>query len=145
MKTLLQRVLSAKVDVNGTTVGAINRGLLVFVGIEHDDNESTLQRMCDKILAYRMFADDHGKMNRNVVDIGGGVLLVSQFTLAAETNKGLRPSFSTAAPPAAAQAKYNDLLIRMRKQHDPVEAGCFGADMKVSLINDGPVTFLLTM
>lgn len=143
VKLLLQRVSEARVEVAGEVVGAIGAGLLVFVGIEPDDNEALTQRMCERLLAYRIFADDQGRMNRSVADIGGGVLLVSQFTLAADTRRGLRPGFQTAAPPAQAQALYETMLQQLQSQHATVAGGQFAADMQVHLINDGPVTIWL--
>ncbi|MCR9107049.1 MAG: D-aminoacyl-tRNA deacylase [Gammaproteobacteria bacterium] len=145
MKALLQRVSSARVEVAGRRVGAIEQGLLVFLGLDRTDDADTAERMLDKLLAYRVFADDVGRMNRSVAEIGGGVLLVSQFTLSADTRKGLRPSFTSAMPPAQAQALYDHTLERLRARHAPVAAGEFGADMQVSLVNDGPVTFLLEL
>lgn len=145
MKALLQRVSQAAVDVGGERVGEIDAGLLVFLGLDKGDDFALGQRMIEKVLAYRVFSDEEGRMNRSVTDIKGGVLLVSQFTLAADTRKGLRPSFSSAMPPAEAEALYNQLLTCLRTQHPKVEAGRFGADMQVSLTNDGPVTFLIEL
>src|SRR5690606_3004237 len=118
-------------------------GLLVFLGIEKDDTREHADRLLHKLLAYRVFADEAGRMNRSLQDSGGGLLLVSQFTLAADTNKGLRPSFSSAKPPAEAETLYEYMLAEARKRHPNVAAGRFGADMQVALVNDGPVTFLL--
>ncbi len=143
MKALLQRVSSAKVEVGGETVGAIDGGLLVLLGLDKGDNEAAAARLLDKLLAYRVFPDDAGRMNCSVADVDGGVLLVSQFTLSADTRKGLRPSFSSAMPPAEAEALYGRVLEMLRERHGNVAAGRFGADMQVSLTNDGPVTFLL--
>jgi D-tyrosyl-tRNA(Tyr) deacylase len=143
MKALLQRVRSASVSVDGRRVGEIDTGLLVFLGMDKGDDEASTDRMLDRLLAYRVFPDQAGRMNRSVAEIGGGVLLVSQFTLAADTRKGLRPSFSSALPPAAAEALYQYTLETLRGRHPDVAAGVFGADMQVSLVNDGPVTFLL--
>ncbi|MCB1856517.1 MAG: D-tyrosyl-tRNA(Tyr) deacylase [Halieaceae bacterium] len=143
MKALLQRVSSAAVTVAGECVGEIGPGLLVLLGLERGDGEAGGERLLEKILAYRMFADDQGRMNRNVAQAGGGVLLVSQFTLAADTARGLRPGFSAAMPPDEARALYDHLLAALRQRHRNVAAGVFGADMQVSLVNDGPVTFLL--
>lgn len=145
MKVLIQRVSHASVVVEGQTIGAIDKGLLLFVGIEKTDSTETLERMTNKVLAYRVFSDDEGKMNLNVQQIGGGVLSISQFTLAADTQKGLRPSFSCAAPPAEAQALYDKFVNLLKAKHSPIATGEFAADMKVSLLNDGPVTFMLTM
>ncbi len=143
MKLLIQRTSQASVTVSGELVGAIDHGQLVLVGIEKADTETDLQRLADKLLKYRMFSDEEGKMNLNVKQVEGGILLVSQFTLAAETKKGLRPGFSTAAVPAEAERLFNLFVEMVRKQHDKVATGQFGADMQVSLINDGPVTFML--
>ena len=143
MKALLQRVSAARVEVDGETVGAIGRGLLVLVGLDKGDDEASAGRLLDKLLAYRVFPDAAGRMNCSVADIGGGVLLVSQFTLSADTRKGLRPSFSSAMPPAEAGLLYQRMLQMLRDRHAEVAAGRFGADMQVSLTNDGPVTFML--
>lgn len=145
MKALLQRVSSARVEVAGNCVGHIDQGLLVLLGLGKADDEATADRMLDKLLAYRVFADEVGRMNRSVADVDGGVLLVSQFTLCADTGKGLRPGFSSAMPPAAAQSLYDYTLTALRQRHPRVAAGLFGADMQVSLTNDGPVTFLLEL
>ncbi|MGB0941905.1 MAG: D-aminoacyl-tRNA deacylase [Marinomonas sp.] len=143
MKLLIQRAKQASVTVAGEVIGAIDHGQMVLVGIEKADTEADLQRLADKLLKYRMFSDEDGKMNLNVKQVEGGVLLVSQFTLAAETKKGLRPGFSTAAVPAEAERLFNVFVDMVRKQHDKVATGEFGADMQVALINDGPVTFML--
>ena len=143
MKALIQRVSHASVKVDDTTVGSIREGILLFVGFEPGDTPATLERMAVKVLAYRLFPDPEGKMNLSVSDTGGGVLVVSQFTLAADTKKGLRPSFSSAAPPDKARELYEQFTARLKTNHRIVENGSFGADMKVSLLNDGPVTFLL--
>ena len=143
MKALLQRVTHADVVVNTATVGAIDTGLLVLLGLEQGDSLLNGRRLLDKLLDYRIFADADGRMNCSVRDVGGGVLLVSQFTLAASTRKGLRPSFSAAMAPAQAEPLYQELLAELHELHPQVEAGIFGADMRVSLTNDGPVTFLL--
>jgi D-tyrosyl-tRNA(Tyr) deacylase len=145
MKALLQRVSHASVAVGGDTVGEIAAGMLVLLGLDKEDDEPTADRMIDKLLAYRFFADAQGRMNASVCDTGGGVLLVSQFTLSADTRKGLRPSFSSAMPPDQAQPLYDYLLSQLQTRHSPVAAGIFGADMQVSLTNDGPVTFLLEL
>lgn len=133
----------ASVCVASQQVAEIDAGLLVLLGLDKGDDIATAERMLNKLLAYRIFADDEGRMNRSVVDISGSVLLVSQFTLSASTNKGLRPSFSKALPPIMAEALYDDTLVMLREKHHKVEAGIFGADMQVSLVNHGPVTFLL--
>ena len=143
MKSLLQRVSRATVTVNAETVGEIEHGLLVFLGLDRDDDRAGADRMVDKLLAYRVFADSEGRMNANVVDVHGGVLLVSQFTLSADTSKGLRPGFSSAMTPREAEQLYDYTLAQLRRHHPLVASGVFGADMQVSLVNDGPVTFLL--
>ena len=143
MLALLQRVTEAKVDVAGESVGAIGPGLLVLLGVERNDDQAAADRLLRKLLAYRVFADAEGKMNLSVQDVGGGLLVVSQFTLAADTAKGLRPSFSSAKAPAEAEQLYEYFLQQARQLHAPVACGRFGADMQVSLVNDGPVTFML--
>ena len=143
MKSLLQRVSRATVTVNAETVGEIEHGLLVFLGLDRDDDRAGADRMVDKLLAYRVFADSAGRMNASVVDVHGGVLLVSQFTLSADTSKGLRPGFSSAMPPREAAQLYDYTLAQLNRRHPRVASGVFGADMQVSLVNDGPVTFLL--
>lgn len=143
MKALLQRVTRASVTVDGKTVGEIGPGLLVLLGLDRGDDEAAANRMLERLLAYRVFSDDEGRMNCSVTEAGGGVLLVSQFTLSADTRKGLRPSFSSALPPDQAELLYNHMLAELRRRHQPVAAGVFGGDMQVSLVNDGPVTFLL--
>ena len=144
MLSLIQRVTRASVEVEGRVVGEIGDGLLALVGVEPGDGPTQVQRMAQKLLGYRVFADDAGKMNRSLADIGGGLLLVSQFTLAADTRSGMRPGFSTAAPPEEAERVFNQLLQACRQQHPGrVETGRFGAHMVISLVNDGPVTFLL--
>ena len=144
MLALIQRVTRASVEVEGRVVGEIGDGLLALVGVEPGDGPTQVQRMAQKLLGYRIFADDDGKMNRSVTDTGGGLLLVSQFTLAADTGSGMRPGFSTAAPPQQAEPVFNLLLEQCRGQHSGrVETGRFGAHMVISLVNDGPVTFLL--
>ncbi|MEP5763920.1 MAG: D-aminoacyl-tRNA deacylase [Halieaceae bacterium] len=143
MKALLQRVSSARVDVGGECVGAIDTGLLVLLGLDRGDSLAVGERLLDKLLAYRIFPDAEGRMNRSVADVAGGVLLVSQFTLSADTGKGLRPSFTSAMAPEEAEPLYLALLESLKTRHDKVAAGQFGAAMQVSLVNDGPVTFLL--
>jgi len=140
---LLQRVRNARVDVDGKTVATIGPGLLVFIGVEQGDDESRAERMLERLLGYRVFPDAAGKMNLSVADTGGGVLLVPQFTLAADTNKGMRPSFTPAAMPEEGGRLFEYLVNRARTQHASVETGVFGADMQVTLTNDGPVTFWL--
>ncbi len=143
MKALIQRVRHARVEVAGEVVGGIDEGLLVLIGVERDDDHARSDKLLHKLLRYRVFSDDQGKMNRSLSDIGGGLLLVSQFTLAADTGSGLRPSFSSAAPPALGEELYDYMLAQARLQHPHVASGRFGADMQVHLQNDGPVTFLL--
>ena len=138
---LLQRVSSATVDVDGARIAAIGPGLLVLVGVRQEDAEADAARLLERLLGYRVFPDDQGRMNRSVADIGGGLLLVPQFTLAADTRKGTRPGFSTAAEPARARALFECLLELARARHPDTQAGRFGADMQVGLVNDGPVTF----
>ncbi|HNL91823.1 MAG TPA: D-aminoacyl-tRNA deacylase [Pseudomonadales bacterium] len=145
MKALIQRVCSAHVAVQDETVGEIARGVLVLLGVERHDDRALAQKLCDKILRYRMFADAEGKMNLSVRDIAGGVLVVSQFTLAADTHSGLRPSFSSGATPEQARELYEYSINYLRQQHAPIATGIFAADMQVHLINDGPVTFLLSV
>ena len=140
---LLQRVTSARVDVEGTTVGAIEQGLLVFIGVERNDTEAQADRLLERLLGYRVFADAENKMNRSVREVAGGLLLIPQFTLAANTSKGMRPSFTSAAAPVDGERLFSYLVQQAKQQHQPVATGEFGADMKVSLINDGPVTFWL--
>ena len=144
MLALIQRVTSASVAVDGVVVGAIGPGLLALVAVEPGDTDALIQRMAERLLGYRVFADGNGKMNLSLADTGGGLLLVSQFTLAADTKSGMRPSFTTAAPPAEAERGFARLVELCRQRHAPgVETGRFGAHMVVSLVNDGPVTFLL--
>lgn len=144
MLVLIQRVTQASVQVDGAVVGQIGPGLLALVGMEPGDTDAQIARMADRLLGYRVFADEGGKMNRSLGDTGGGLLLVSQFTLAADTRSGTRPGFSTAAPPAEAERGFNRLVEICRQKHaSGVETGRFGAHMVVSLVNDGPVTFLL--
>ena len=143
MKCLLQRVTQASVTVAGEVVGKIDQGLLVLVGVEPEDAEQTVTRMAERLLRYRVFSDDEGKMNLNVAQVQGSILLVSQFTLAADTASGNRPGFSTAAPPEQASNLCDQLADALRRGDVRVETGRFGADMQVALVNDGPVTFLL--
>jgi D-tyrosyl-tRNA(Tyr) deacylase len=140
---LLQRVSAARVEVGKETVGAIETGLLVLVGVERGDAEPQADRLLDRLLGYRVFTDPEGKMNLSVRDLGGGLLLVPQFTLAADTRKGMRPSFTPAAPPAEGERLFGYLVEQARRKHAPVATGRFGAHMRVSLTNDGPVTFWL--
>lgn len=140
---LLQRVTEARVEVGGEVVGEIGAGLLVLVGVERGDGEREVDRLLERLLGYRVFGDPEGKMNLSVREIGGGLLLVPQFTLAADTRKGMRPSFTPAAPPADGERLFGYLLDQARRQHSSVATGRFGAHMRVSLTNDGPVTFWL--
>jgi D-tyrosyl-tRNA(Tyr) deacylase len=142
MKALIQRVTSSSVEVEGTNVGQINKGLLVFIGIEKLDELSHADKMTNKILSYRVFSDANDKMNLSVSDINGDVLIVSQFTLAADTKNGTRAGFSNAMNPLEAENIY-DYMVEKFKTFVNIQSGVFGADMKVSLVNDGPVTFLL--
>ncbi len=143
MIALLQRVTEASVSVDGETTGAIGAGLMVLVAIEPHDEEAKTRRMCERLLGYRLFGDAAGKMNLSLTDTGGGLLLVPQFTLAADTRKGMRPSFTTAAPPAVGQRWFGRLVELARGAHPEVATGRFGAHMQVRLVNDGPVSFLL--
>lgn len=140
---LLQRVSSAQVSVGGKIAGAIERGIMVLVGVERGDDVAQADRLLERLLGYRVFADEEGKMNLSVRDIGGGLLLVPQFTLAADTAKGMRPSFTPAAPAEEGQRLFDYLLSQAQATHKHVAAGRFGADMQVTLTNDGPVTFWL--
>ena len=144
MLALIQRVARASVEVDGQVVGQVGGGLLALVGVQPGDGDAQVARMTQRLLGYRIFADDDGKMNRSLADTGGGLLLISQFTLAADTDAGMRPGFSTAAPPDMAEQVFNQLAAHCRNRHPGrVETGRFGAHMVVSLVNDGPVTFLL--
>ena len=140
---LLQRVTDARVRVADETVGSIGRGLLVLIGVERGDGEVQADRLLERLLGYRVFPDADGRMNLSVSDIGGGLLLVPQFTLPADTRKGMRPSFTPAAAPEQGERLFDHLVARARTQHPDVATGRFGADMQVSLTNDGPVTFWL--
>jgi len=140
---LIQRVAQAKVEVAGECVGAIDAGLLALIAVQPGDGEAQAQRLLERLLGYRVFADAQGKMNLSLAQTGGGLLLVSQFTLAADTRQGMRPGFSTAATPAEGERWFNRLVEMARNLHRKVEIGRFGAHMQVSLVNDGPVTFWL--
>lgn len=140
MRALVQRVTSASVAVDNCTIGQIGPGLLILVCAMQGDSETVSQRLAEKIAKLRIFRDDAGRMNRSLLDIGGSALVVSQFTLAADTTRGNRPGFSTAAPPARGEDLYEDFTARIRGLGIPTETGRFGADMAVSLVNDGPVT-----
>lgn len=143
MIALIQRVSEAKVVVNNENIGEIQQGVLAFIGIEKNDTEAQVSRLLDKILSYRIFADADDKMNLSVQDIKGGLLLVPQFTLAADTQKGCRPGFSSAAPPALGEELFDAFIEQAKNKYQHIQTGQFGADMKVSLLNDGPVTFWL--
>jgi len=140
---LLQRVKESRVAVEGKIRGEIGPGLLVLVGVSRGDDENKANRLLERLLGYRIFPDAAGKMNLSLPDVGGGLLLVPQFTLAADTRKGMRPSFSSAAEPIDGSRLFHHLVELARERHPLVECGVFGADMQVSLINDGPVTFWL--
>ena len=141
---LLQRVTGARVLVGDEVTGQIEEGLLVLIGVEKDDTEARAQRLLERLLGYRVFEDEAGRMNRSLADVGGGLLLVSQFTLVADTKKGMRPSFSSAAPPDLGERLFNYLVAQARLRHSQVATGRFAADMQVELVNDGPVTFWLS-
>jgi D-aminoacyl-tRNA deacylase len=143
MIALLQRVREARVEVEGQVVGAIGAGLLVLLAVEKADGEAQADRLLERVLTYRVFEDDTGRMNRSLVDVGGGLLVVSQFTLAADTTKGTRPGFSPAAAPEEGRRLFEYFLQAARNQLPGVQTGEFGAHMQVSLTNDGPVTFWL--
>ena len=143
MYGLIQRVSSASVSIDQQINGQIDQGVLLLLGIEKTDSQSTVDKLLHRVLNYRLFSDEKNKMNLSLLDINGGLLVISQFTLAADTNKGLRPSFSSAAPPEQAESLYNHFLAQARAQHGKIESGIFAADMQVSLCNDGPVTFNL--
>ncbi len=143
MIALIQRVQRAHVEVQGAVIGQIAAGLLALVAVQPEDGEQQARRLLDRILGYRVFADSAGRMNLSLSETGGGLLLVSQFTLAADTRKGMRASFTAAAPPAPAEHLFRLLLEQARARHAPVASGRFGADMQVHLVNDGPVTFWL--
>jgi len=140
---LIQRVRDARVQVGASTIGAIQRGILVFLGVERGDGEPEAARLADRVLGYRIFSDAQGKMNRSLAEAGGGLLVVPQFTLAADTKSGARPSFSSAAPPEEGERWFARFVALARERHSPVETGTFAADMQVHLVNDGPVTFWL--
>ncbi len=143
MLGLIQRVSSASVVIDQKTIGKIDQGILLFIGVQKHDVMDSAEKLLRKVLSYRMFSDPRGKMNLSLSDINGGLLIVSQFTLAADTKKGLRPSFSSAAPPEQAENLYNHFVSQASQQHLKVQNGRFGADMQVCLVNDGPVTFML--
>lgn len=143
MIALIQRVTEASVSVDDAPVGRIGRGILALVGVERGDGESAASRLAERVLGYRIFADPEGRMNLSLADIDGGLLVVPQFTLAADTHKGMRAGFSRAAQPAEGERLFERFVALARARHTRVETGRFGADMKVGLVNDGPVTFWL--
>jgi len=143
MIALIQRVSQASVVIDGKMVGQVDAGLLALIGVQPNDNQTSAEKLLQKVINYRVFADSDGKMNLSLNDVGGGLLLVPQFTLAADTQSGRRPSFTTAAAPTLGQELFETLMEKAQQQHHSVASGQFGADMKVSLINDGPVTFWL--
>jgi D-tyrosyl-tRNA(Tyr) deacylase len=143
MLALIQRVSHASVVVNNETLGEIHQGILAFIGIEKTDTQHHASRLIERILSYRIFEDENEKMNLSIKDISGGLLLVPQFTLAADTHSGTRPGFSTAMPPQESKQLFNFFVQTAKEQYDAIATGRFGADMQVSLCNDGPVTFLL--
>ena len=142
MKALMQRVTQAKVEVDGQCIGQIDHGIMLLLGVDKGDDQTKADQLLHKVLHYRFFADEDGKMNNNVQQVGGSILIVSQFTLVADTKKGLRPGFSSAAPPALGEEIYH-YFVDQAQQKITVATGKFGADMQVSLTNDGPVTFML--
>jgi len=143
MRAVLQRVREARVEVDGRIVGAVGTGLLILLGVGREDDDATVQWLVDKIAGLRIFEDDAGKMNRSVVEAGGGFLVVSQFTLYGDTRKGRRPSFDSAAPPELARTLYECFVEKLKQTGLQVETGVFQADMQVHLINDGPVTLIV--
>lgn len=143
MIALIQRVAQARVVVDTQSIGQIGRGVLALIGVEKGDTDAQAARLIERVLGYRIFADESGKMNCSLIDVGGGLLLVPQFTLVADTNNGMRPSFSSGATPAEGAERFDAFVAMARSKHSPVETGRFGADMKVHLVNDGPVTFWL--
>ena len=143
MICLIQRVTESQVRINDKVVGSIGQGLMILIGFEKLDDNTSVNKMIEKVLNYRIFADDNNKMNLSLRDINGSLLLIPQFTLAADTNKGRRPSFGSAAEPHLGEALFSYCVEATRQKHSPVEVGVFGADMQVSLINDGPATFWL--
>lgn len=145
MKALIQRVTYARVSIEGEIVGVINQGIVALIGVEKDDIKEKADKLLTKMLNYRVFSDEEGKMNLSLQDIKGGLLLVSQFTLVADTNKGLRPSFSSGASPEKGKQLYEYLVNRAKEHHPSVATGIFGAEMEIELLNHGPVTFLLTV
>ncbi|MFC3122379.1 D-aminoacyl-tRNA deacylase [Agaribacter flavus] len=138
---LIQRVKHASVEVDGNCVGNINQGLLLLLGVEKHDSQEQIEKLAKKVMNYRIFSDKDGKMNLSLLDVGGELLVVSQFTLVAQTNKGNRPGFSDGAPPEKGKRIYEDFLSHVNAHYQDCESGVFGADMQISLVNDGPVTF----
>ena len=143
MKALIQRVTEGRVRVEGQVVGEIGRGIVLLLGVDEEDARAVADRLLDRVLGYRIFGDEAGHMNLSLTEVGGELLVVSQFTLSANTRKGTRPSFSSAAPPAAARELYEYFVAGAANRMGPVATGEFGADMRVEIVNDGPVTFLL--
>ena len=143
MIALIQRVTQASVSVGGEVLGRIGPGLVALIGVERGDGEAGAERLVERVVGYRVFEDGAGRMNRSLADVGGGLLAVPQFTLAADTGKGMRPGFSGAAAPAEGERLFAFFVARARARHATVETGRFGADMELSLVNDGPVTFWL--
>ena len=143
MKALIQRVSRASVEVSGHSVGQIGEGMLILLGIDRDDDQSSAEKLADRCMNYRIFSDEEGRMNLSLLDTKGDLLLVSQFTLSADTRKGLRPSFTAAASPDTARELYEHFVQYSSTRVEVVETGEFGADMQVSLVNDGPVTFMI--
>ena len=143
MKAVIQRVSEASVSVDGTVVGAIDRGILAYIGLGHDDDLIQARKLIDKILTYRIYPNEEGKLDRNVQEVGAGLLLVSQFTLMAKTDKGRRPDFGPAMAPDKAKALFAELVAYANQQYQPIATGVFGADMRVQAINEGPMNFIL--
>lgn len=143
MKGLIQRVTRASVSIDNETVGQIENGLLLLLGVEREDTQAQVEKLLHKVLNYRIFSDENGKMNLSLADTGGGLLVVSQFTLVADTRKGMRPGFSHGASPELGNQLYESFVESARRLHSTVETGRFGADMQIELVNDGPVTFML--
>jgi D-tyrosyl-tRNA(Tyr) deacylase len=143
MRVVLQRVKEARVDVAGATVGSISTGLLIFIGVTSTDTRQAADYLADKIIYLRIFADDEGRMNRSILEVGGGLLVVSQFTLYGDCRKGRRPSFDRAAPPEQARELYEYFIERLSSRNITVQTGVFQAEMQIHLVNDGPVTFVL--
>lgn len=144
VKALIQRVVEASVTIDGEVFSSIGQGLVVLLGVEKGDNSASVDKLLHKVSHYRIFSDNEGKMNLDVQQVKGSLLVVSQFTLAADTSKGLRPGFSSAAKPDLAETLYEEFIAKVKNKSIPVATGRFAADMKVALINDGPVTFLLS-